>query len=79
MPTPANTWDRYCDITHAAANPPRIEPSLDECGRCLRRWSEHEVVTDSWGDEVRVCPDEEEDWWDTERELAWRRRQAGEL
>ncbi len=41
-----------------------VKPSLDECGRCLHLWSEHEVVTDSWGDEVRVCP--EEDWWDTD-------------
>ncbi len=85
MPTPATAYDRFCDVSYAATHPsrtlpiaaPQVQPSLDECGRCLHRWSEHEVAIDSWGEEYRVCP--EEDWLDTDRELAWRRQQAGEL
>ena len=53
------------------------KPSLDECGRCLHPWSEHELTTDHWGDSVRICP--EEDWWDTDRERAWRWQQEGWL
>ncbi len=75
MPTP-DTWNR-CETAHVAAHAPPTEPSVDDCDRCLHPLSEHEFTTDRWGDSARVCP--EEDWFDTDRELAWRRRQAGEL
>ncbi len=48
-----------------------------ECARCLQPLAEHEVVTDSWGDVVRICP--EEDVWDADRERAYFRRRQGYL
>ncbi len=63
-------------MTTAAQQSETKPPRANECGRCLHPWSEHDVVTDSWGDVVRVCPDDD-DWWNTDRERVWRRRQEG--
>lgn len=63
-------------MTTAAQQSETKPPRAGECPKCLHPLSEHEVFTDSWGDVVRVCP-EEDDWWSTDRERAWRRRQEG--